>query len=116
MTNADIEAEILDLFPDTPGAWPAVYRPVVGDAVETFAALKDCRRATGGRVRGKYATLRLPMRDVPTPEIGDVIVINGTRWEYCQNQDVLDENKEDWPFWLLHCRDKDAMGLTGGRA
>ena len=110
----DFAADILDGFEDL--AQTCIYQPADGPAVSTLALIEDRRLATGSRARGEYVTVRVPMRDVGTPQIDDTFLIAGETWQYRQNQDSNEERKDAWPFWLLYCRKVGSVSLTGGHS
>jgi hypothetical protein len=117
MSAEDFLDDLLDAFPDLPGVSPASYQPAAGGApVATHVMIETSTVETDSRAHGEYADIRVPMRDVPEPTVDDTLVVDGVAWEFRVNQDRKLQRTRKWPFWLLQCRRKGAVALTGGRA
>jgi len=108
----DFAADILDGFEDL--AQTCIYQPADGPAVSTLALVEDRRLAAGSRARGEYATLRVPMRDVETPQIDDTFLVAGETWQYRPEPEQSESRKESFPFWILSCRRGVMPTLSGG--
>ncbi|MGE4536647.1 MAG: hypothetical protein AB7D37_06185 [Desulfovibrio sp.] len=107
------EASILNALPHIPGFQPAEYRPKEGDPVATFAMIETQQRETERLVRGMYAEIRIPVRDVPSPDIDESIVIDGECWTIRPSTDQSIQMRKVWPFWVVRCR-RDIRPVPGG--
>lgn len=113
--TARFEAAILAAFPRLPGVLPAVYRPKGGGEVATYAQVENRQTETEARVRGEFAEIRIPARDVPDPAIDDAIEVAGVVWQMRPSTDQSITRRKDGPFWVVRCRKDLRPTLSGGR-
>jgi len=109
----DFEDDILVAFEDL--AESALYLPKAGGQIVTLAMVEGRRLDSGRLARGEYATLRLPVRDVPAPEVDDLIQVDGETWQHRPATDETDIRSRSGPFWLLACR-RELRATPGGGA
>jgi hypothetical protein len=109
------EAAILAAFVRLPGVLPAVYRPKAGGEVGTYAQVENRQTETEARVRGEFAEIRVPARDVPDPAVDDVVEVAGVVWQMRPSTDQFIQRRQDGPFWVVRCRTGLRATLAGGR-
>lgn len=119
----DFDADILDAFADI--ASPAIYRPRAageaagfpagqgGAAVETMALVENRQTEAESRALLEVAEIRIPARDVASPQIDDVIVVDGEEWQYRPSTDQSIQRRRLGPFWILRCR-REVRATVGG--
>lgn len=112
--NAYFEAAILAGFPRLPGVLPATYRPKAGGEVATYAKIEDRAVAVERGIRGEYAMIRLPARDVPAPGVDDLIEVDGQTWQHRPGPAGDTLCRRSGPFVLLACRRELHPTLAGG--
>ena len=110
----DFAADILDGFRDL--AEPAVYRPKSGaNPIDTYALIESYQIEVETRARGEFASIRIPITDIPHPAIDDIIVINEEEWQVRPSTDQQIERYRKYPFWILRCR-RHVLLTLGGRS
>ena len=115
MNSAVFEDTILAGFRYLPGVSPAVYRPAVGAPVETFAMVENRQTEVETRIRGEFAEIRIPARDVPAPATDDSIVADGEEWQVRPSTDQFILRRKTGPFWILRCRRDLRPTMKGGK-
>ena len=113
--TARFEAAILAGWLRLPGVLSAVYRPKAGGEVATYAQVENRQTETEARVRGEFAEIRVPARDVPDPAIDDAIEVAGVVWQMRPSTDQFIQRRQDGPFWVIRCRTGLRTTLAGGR-
>ncbi|NDY56656.1 hypothetical protein G3N56_07855 [Desulfovibrio sulfodismutans] len=106
-------------------ASPAVYRPRAageaagfpaaqgGAAVETLAVVENRQTEAESRAQMEVAEIRIPARDVASPQIDDVIVVDGEEWQHRPSTDQSIQRRRLGPFWILRCR-REVRATVGG--
>lgn len=119
----DFDADLLDAFADL--ASPAVYRPKAsgeaaavpanrgGAAIETLARVENRQTEAESRAQMEVAEIRIPARDVASPQIDDVIVVDGEEWQHRPSTDQSIQRRRLGPFWILRCR-REVRATVGG--
>lgn len=104
---ADILAEFLD------SASPAVYRPRAageaagfpagqgGAAVETFVRIDNEQAESESRANLTIAEARFPARDVPDPQVDDVIEVDGVAWTFRKSSGQQIQRLREGAFWIV---------------
>lgn len=119
----DFFVDILDTFADI--ASPAVYQPKAageaglvpaargGRAIETLALVENRQTEAESRAQLEVAEIRIPARDVVSPQIDDVIVVDGEQWQHRPSTDQSIQRRRLGPFWILRCR-REVRATVGG--
>ncbi|MDQ7832044.1 MAG: hypothetical protein RDU30_09940 [Desulfovibrionaceae bacterium] len=107
----DFADDILDAFADI--ASPAVYQPKAageaagfpaaqgGAAVATFARITHEQAESESRSNLVIAEARVPARDVPAPQVDDVIEVDGVTWTCRKSSGQQIQRLREGPFWII---------------
>jgi hypothetical protein len=119
----DFADDILDGFADF--ASPAMYQPKAageaaavpasrgGRAIETLVLVENRQTEAESRALLEVAEIRIPARDVASPQIDDVIVVDGEEWQHRPSTDQSIQRRRLGPFWILRCR-REVRATVGG--
>lgn len=107
----DFDADLLDAFADL--ASPAVYRPRAageaagfpagqgGAAVATFARIDNEQAESESRANLVIAEARFPARDVPDPQVDDVIEVDGVAWTFRKSGGQQIQRLREEAVWIV---------------